>query len=105
MEDQIQAGAGQAEVLEFQAAELRHRDQAVRVAISETHYLPSDRSLSASGTNTPIRHVAVRTYVKDTSDEPVYGAELRWVSVTTLGYRHESLPAPRVDRFVDRGAG
>lgn len=92
IEDQIQANARQAEVLELQAAELResleerkregelrHRDQATRVFISETHHVPNDRPpVRAPGTNAPIRHAAVRAYVKNTSEQPVYGAELRW---------------------------
>ena len=106
----------QAEVLELQAAELResleerrreaalrYRDQASRVFISETHHYPGDRdSLRVSGTNAPIRieNVGVRAYVKNTSDQPVYSAELRWHR-GSAGYGQ---PNPRLIGTIMPGA-
>ncbi len=93
IEDQIRSNARQAEVLELQAsdlrqslderkreAELRHRDQAARVFISETRQDPG-RGEPASfrdSSGLAIKGPAVQVYVKNTSDQPVYAAELRW---------------------------
>jgi hypothetical protein len=90
--DQMQANTRQAEVAELQMselreslserkreAELRHRAQAARVFISETHHRPGERpELRQPATNAPIRKPAVRAYVKNSSEQPVYDTGLRW---------------------------
>jgi hypothetical protein len=93
LEDQRQANARQAEVLELQAselreslaerkqeAELRHRDQAARVFIGEERQDPK-RGERGGFYRYPGQSAvgpAVLAYVKNTSNQPVYDAELRW---------------------------
>jgi hypothetical protein len=93
VDDQRQANARQAEVFELQATELReslderkreaerrYRDQAARVFIGETRQDPKrgEPGQFYLRPGKPAVGPAVLAFVKNTSNQPVYDAELRW---------------------------
>jgi hypothetical protein len=98
IEDQIQANARQAEVLELQAAELRESlderkqeaerrmsAQAARIFISQTNesrldsgVLPYVLDASDAFSERKADALFARVTVVNTSDQPIYDAELRW---------------------------
>ena len=100
IEDQIRANARQAEVLELQSAELRESlderkqeaerrrsAQAARIFISQTNELPPGWDTLSAVIATPASadspkleadRLPVLVTVVNTSDQPIYDAELRW---------------------------
>jgi hypothetical protein len=62
------------------AAEVRRRAQATRVSLKEMPFetVPGDGSTGYHAALGTVSSPAVRVDVKNSSDQPIYGAELRW---------------------------